>query len=138
MRTDAAAAPTGIAGGHSNGSAIPTPAPMSVVRTRVSAAVFCSDAPRMSMPLMGVSNAWGPSRKRLPSSSEAKMTIASDHHVSPTQMETTRATPMPVSTAPTRTIPIRSEPVALAWVTRMAVRAQVRSIGPTVTRRVMT
>lgn len=136
-RTAVVAVATGIAGGHTRGRTSPTAAPMRVVRIRVSAAVFCSEAPRMSMALIGVSSACAPSRSALASRREAKITSARDHHESPTQIETTMATLIPVSTAPTRTSAIRAEPVALAWVTRIAVREQVRSIGPMVATRVM-
>ena len=68
--------------------------------------------------------------------SEPKITKPNDHQESPTHNETSSATPIPITTAPTRTRPIRADPAALAWITSSAVSAPVRSTRPSVTNKV--
>ena len=111
---------------------MPTVVPIRVVITRVSAAMPWLPAARISMPLIGVSSAWSPSRNTRAASSARPMTRPRDHHVRPTHRLITSAMPMPVSTAPTRTMPMRNEPDADACSTSSAVSAPVRSTGPSV------
>ena len=81
----------------------------------------------MSMALIGASSDCSPRRSTLASTSEAEMAAARLHHDSPNQLLSPTATSTPVSTAPTRTNPIRRVPTVDACTTSRAVSGAVRS-----------
>src|SRR5215203_1054629 len=89
-------------------NATPTPAPIKVFSTLISAATFGLVTPRINMALIGASIACSPSRKILASSSEAAITAPRLHQVRPIQIDTSVATRTPAKTAPTLTAPILS------------------------------
>ena len=60
------------------------------------------------MALIGTSRAWAPRRNTLASTEGAAMTAARLHQVRPARLEKATATRTPVSTAPTRSSPIRT------------------------------
>ena len=87
-------------------NATPTPAPIKVFNTLISAATFGLVTPRINMALIGASIACSPSRKILASISEAAMTAPRLHQVRPIQIDTSVATKTPAKTAPTLIAPI--------------------------------
>ena len=133
-RTASRARVFGIATGTSRLNAIPTTVPIRVLTTRTSAASSGEETARISIALMGASRDCSPSRSTLANTSDAAMTIARLHHVSPIELATPTATRTPVRTAPTRTRPIWRVPTVEACTTSNAVSGAVRSTMPGETR----
>ena len=76
-------------------NATPTPAPIKVFNTLISAATLGLVTPRINMALMGASMACSPSRRILAITNEAATTAPRLHQVRPIQIDTNVATKTP-------------------------------------------
>ncbi len=103
---DSPASSTHTGGGSSRLQAIPTTAPISVSTIRAQAVNPTVVTPSTSMALIATSATYSSTRTRCPTASEATISSARLHQVSPTSRLKAMATSTPATTEFTRRMPL--------------------------------